>query len=141
MRDYILSKDDLDATLFALRDSLETIKSMRIVDCDDPLVMHGFMKTTERLITELEECLILEPTSIRLYHTLLRQDDDHLWCAEFGDYEMEVVQKELDDSISDASDPYLIISTDHDQKAIDAEIATQNSVLIQSREFDDDIPF
>lgn len=130
---YNLQQDEIELVIDALRDSIDKMKTIKVVDCEDPLVVWNMLQASENLITNLT------PLVNRIYHTLLRMDKDNRWCAEFGDYEIEVVQAELDDNMGDHYQKnHLIITTTHDQPAIDTEIARLNREL---KRIEDDIPF
>ena len=70
-------------------------------------------------------------TKARLYYTLvLRDDGDRLWRPEFGDYEMSVVQEEMD---SYTEYDYLkknarILVSGDSQAEIDQAVKTLNEV-------------
>jgi hypothetical protein len=68
------------------------------------------------------------------YFTLLsRGPDDTRWAIEFGDYDRDCVQQELEDSRDGFNDDegvvYCIISTTDDQDAIDAKVSQLNANL------------
>lgn len=58
------------------------------------------------------------------YHTLITAEGDEPWEAHFGSYEYEEVQSETEELPEDTV--WKIITTDHAQAAIDAEIGRLN---------------
>lgn len=59
---------------------------------------------------------------MKKYHTLLIRDEDGRWCAEFGDYDKQMVKMEAEEY----SEKTKIITTDHEQSSIDAKINSLN---------------
>ncbi len=61
------------------------------------------------------------------YHTICTRDG-YRWSPNFGDYDRDTVQDELEDSYSDYHPACIrIISTPCDQAAIDAAVARLNA--------------
>ena len=62
----------------------------------------------------------VKPVISRAYHTLLVAYNNEPWCADFGSYSYNEVLGEAEGLDTDTV--YMVITTDHDQAAIDAEI-------------------
>jgi hypothetical protein len=65
---------------------------------------------------------------MKKYYTLVTNEDGAGWAPQFGDYDREVVEAEVEDSYDDIPRRYVkIIRTGDSQAEIDAAIAKLNA--------------
>lgn len=105
---------------------VETMAKIRVVECDDPRAMSEKYSAAKVLLSMMS----LDESG--KYHSLLLLRDNNgkpRWEIDFGSYDYGEVVLEGSQHESDDSDPFLIITTEDVQDAIEAEVERQNGIL------------
>lgn len=122
---YHLEGNEKAIVISALTLYVNKLANTRVVTCNDPLAMHNEYKCSQALLKSLSF-----QDSDKPYHSLLIMRNENEWEIDFGSFDYGEVMLEGSQHESDASNPYLIITTKSDQESIKSELIRLNIILV-----------